>query len=86
MYLDKLIAWCRDNNVVLKIEYDKSLGSYCVFKFIKFVDGRPWTYARVITENEIFDTLQNEFLIELLIKEVSYKFEFIKEVYNECAN
>lgn len=86
MYLDKLIAWCRDNNVRLEIIYDTALGRYCVFRFVKFVDGRPWTYCRVITENEIFDTSQNEFLIELLIKEVSYKFRFIKEVYNECTN
>ena len=78
MYLDKLIAWCRDNNVKLEIKYDMSLGRYCTFHFIKFVGGRPWNYARVITENEIFDIKQNEFLIEELIKEVSYKFRFIK--------
>lgn len=78
MYFDKLIAWCRDNNVRLEIKYDKSLGRYCTFHFVKFVDGRPRGYARAITENEIFDTLQNEFLIEELIKEVSYKFRFIK--------
>lgn len=79
MYLDKLISWCRDNGVILKMEYDMSLGQYCTFRFVKFLDGRPWGYIRVITEDEIFDILQNEFLIELLIKEVSYKFEFVEE-------
>lgn len=80
MYLDKLIAWCRDNNVRLEITYDMSLGRCCTFHFIKFVDGRPCNYARVITENEIFDIKQNEFLIEQLIKEVSYSFESMEEV------
>lgn len=78
MYLDKLIAWCRDNNVSLEIKYDSSLRQHFTFRFVKFfVDGRRLNYEITIHENEIFNITQNEFLIEELIKEVSYKFRFI---------
>lgn len=76
MYLDKLIAWCRDNNVRLEIKYDMSLGQYCTFRFVKFfVDGRRLNYEITMHENEIFNTLQNEFLIEKLIAYLSDKFK-----------
>lgn len=76
MYFDKLIAWCRDNDVVLKIEYDNSLGQRCIFRFVKFfADGRRLNYEITIHENEIFNTAQNEFLIEKLIAYLSNKFK-----------